>query len=195
MWSPTRTVDPSVDPVTLAEAKAHLRVDTTADDTLITAQIKAATGWVEEHTGRQLITATWKLTLDDWPWEPWIVLARPPVISITSLKFNRDDGTVGTVDPADYFLDNSDDYRRHRLVIATQGATWPSDLLRPAAAVEVLYQAGYGAAGSDVPATIVTAVKMVIGTLYEHREETITGTIAAQLGVAESLLQPYRVML
>ena len=60
---------PAVEPVTLADAKAHLKVDTTDDDALITALITAARARAEWHTGRALITQSWTLWLDAWPAE------------------------------------------------------------------------------------------------------------------------------
>lgn len=191
-WSLTQTSPPASTPVTLAEAKTHLRVDTSDDDALITAQIEAATRWVEEYTGRQLVDATWKLTLDTWPVGDEIQLARPPVGSVTSIVYTKSDGTTDTMPSADYFLDNADDYGPHRVVLS-DGKSWPSEQLRPAAAVAVTYTAGYGAAG-DVPDQFKTAVKTVVGTLYEHRETEVVGTISTALKhSAEWLLFPFRV--
>mgnify|MGYP000365478232 CR=1 FL=1 len=80
----TISSEPAVEPISLAEAKAHLRVDTSADDSLITSLIVAARKYFEERTRRSLITQSWKLTLDDFPTE--FTLTRPPIQSVTSVK-------------------------------------------------------------------------------------------------------------
>jgi uncharacterized phiE125 gp8 family phage protein len=98
-----QTVAPTTLPVTLQEAKDHLRVDVADDDGLITAQINAATSWVEEYTGRQLVTATYLLTLDCFPlWNATpITLPRPPAIAVTSITYTKTDETNATVDAAE----------------------------------------------------------------------------------------------
>ena len=58
---------PATEPVTVAEAKAHARIDIDDDDAMVAALITAARQWVEDTTGRCLITQQWKLTLDNWP--------------------------------------------------------------------------------------------------------------------------------
>jgi len=188
-----QTVAPTTLPVTLQEAKDHLRVDVTDDDGLITAQINAATSWVEEYTGRQLITATYLLTLDCFPfWDTTsITLPRPPAISVTSITYTKTDETEGTVTGTDYVLDNSDDLGRHR-VFLKDAFSWPSDT-RNHAAVRVLYKAGYGAAASAVPEVFKSAIKLMVGDMYENRERTVVGTITSQLPTLESLLRNRRV--
>jgi hypothetical protein len=70
-----RTTDAASEPLSLQEAKDHLRVDDTASDTLITSLIKAARQTIEEWTSRQLLTATWVMALDCFPWQ-WGANAR-----------------------------------------------------------------------------------------------------------------------
>lgn len=190
-WALTRIAAPATALISTAAAKNHLRVDTSDDDDLIDQIIDAATGRAEEHTSRQFITATWRLTLDSWPGGDIIRLPRPPVQAVTSVQFEKADGTTGTVDSGDYFLDS--DSEPGRLVLA-DGKSWPSDELRPAAAVKVTYTAGYGDDAADVPGPITSAVKLIIGSLYEHRESVVVGTIATPMPQSsEWLLFPYRV--
>ena len=187
----TQTVAPTSKPVTLQEAKDHLRVDVVDDDALITAQIEAATAWVEEYTGRQLVTATWLLTLDRFPrWDRPIILPRPPAISVTSVAYTLSDETTATVTATDYVLDNKDDLDRHRIVLK-DAFTWPTDV-RDYAGVRVTYTTGYGDA-DDVPDVFKTAILLVVGTLYETRESLIVGTIVAQVPTLEALLVNRRV--
>lgn len=193
-WSLTRTVEPAEMPVTLPEAKHHLRVDDDAEDGLIEGLNQAATNWVEEYTGRQLVDATWKLTLERFPAYDELRLPRPPVNTITSITYHDSEGGNPTMPSADYVLDNSDDYGPHRIFLA-EDADWPSVALRRAAAVEILYVAGYGGA-ETVPEHFKSGVKMVMGSLYENRETEVVGTIASVIRHStEWILYPYRVWL
>jgi uncharacterized phiE125 gp8 family phage protein len=187
----SQTTAPTTYPVTLQEAKNHLRVDVTDDDALITAQIQAATSWVEQFCGRQLITATYLLTLDRFPrWDTPIILPRPPAISVTSITYTKSDESTDTVTSTDYVLDNKDDLDRHRIVLK-DAFSWPTDT-RDYAAVRVIYTAGYGAA-SAVPDVYKSAIKLMVGNLYENRETAVVGTIVANLPTIESLLRNRRV--
>ena len=81
-------------PVTLTEAKAHLRVDYTTDDTLITTLINVATEYAEKRLGRALITQTWAAYFNDWdeafansPDNDAIHLPYAPLQSVTHIKY------------------------------------------------------------------------------------------------------------
>lgn len=187
----TQSVAPAEAVLTTAEAKSHLRVDHSTDDTLIDAQVAAATSWVEEFTGRQLVTATWLLTLDRFPHSACpIILPRPPAATVTSITWTKSDETTDTVTASDYVLDNQDELSRHRIVLK-DAFTWPTDT-RNFASVRVLYTAGYGAAAA-VPDVYKTAIKLVVGNLYENRETQIVGTGIAELPTLEALLRNRRV--
>jgi uncharacterized phiE125 gp8 family phage protein len=193
-WALGRTIEPTETPVTLPEAKHHLRVDDDAEDSLIEGLNQAATNWVEEYTGRQLVDATWLLTLERFPRFDELLLPRPPVNAITSITYHTSDGNALVMPAGDYVLDNSNDYGPHRLYLA-QDADWPAEALRRVAGVEILYTAGYGGA-EDVPDQFKSGIKMVAGSLYENRETEVVGTIASILRHStEWVLFPYRVWL
>ena len=78
-----RIAAPASEPLALADAKAHCRVDHTDDDALITALIVAAREQAEHETGRALVTQTWELVHDAFP--EAFVLRKPPVASVTSI--------------------------------------------------------------------------------------------------------------
>lgn len=183
---------PATEPVTASEAKSHLRVDTTADDTLIGTLITAARQHVENHLRRALITQTWELVMDAFPAGDVIRLPRPPLVSVTSIKYTDEDGNESTFSSAAYVVDT--DSTKGRVVLKS-GETWPSDTLAAANGVRVRYVAGYGEA-SAVPRPIRQAILLLIGTLYENRESVLVaqGVTVAQLpfGV-EALLMPYRI--
>src|SRR5204863_7116583 len=93
---------PAIEPVTLAEAKAHLKVDTADDDALIAAQIAAARASAEWHLGRALITQSWIQWRDCWPADGIIELSLPPLQSVASVTTYARDNTPTMPDPGTY---------------------------------------------------------------------------------------------
>lgn len=172
----TQTAPPDLEPVSLTEAKLHLRVDGTEDDALITTLIVAARRQAEHELGRVLITQTWQLTLDEFPAAD-IQLPMPSVLSIVDVKYLDPDGNEQTVAPADYALDAA---TTPGWVLLASGASWPSTYAG-ANAVRVRFTAGYGPAAADVPANVVAWIKLQIGALYKHREAFAAGVTVAEL--------------
>lgn len=178
---------PAVEPITLTEAKAHLRRDDTADDTLITSLIEAvrehadgAAGWL----GRAIITQTWTLKLDAF--SDQITIPLPPLQSVTSVKYIDTDGTEQTLASSVYQVVSGEPAR---LVLA-YGQSWPSTRTEPDA-VRIEFVAGYGVAVA-VPETIKAALLLHLGTLYRDREST--GNAQSELPMAyNALLMPLKV--
>lgn len=159
------SVAPSVEPVTLAEAKAHCRIEHSDDDALVTALIIAARQSVEDFTNRALVNQTWKQFFDacELPFakrEIW--LRKVSVNSITSVKAYAADDTATTVPSIDYFKSGD-------RVVLKEGKSWPSHG-RQFDAVEIEYVAGYGAVAANVPAPIRQAILMLVAHYYENRE-------------------------
>jgi uncharacterized phiE125 gp8 family phage protein len=96
---------PAVEPVTLADARLHLKVDTTDDDALITRLITAARARAEWHTGRALNTQRWILWLDAWPPRGIIEIPLPSLQSVTSVTVYAPDDSATMLDPATYQVD------------------------------------------------------------------------------------------
>ena len=173
--------------VSLAEAKAHLRVDTTDDDTLIGGYIAAAEELAEQATGRALMPQTWELTLNAFPQA--FEITRVPAASITSLKYWDTAGVQQTLSSSLYTLDNADDYGC-AYVVPAYNAAWPSsrDQIN---AVALRYLAGYVSA-VEVPESIKAWVKLMVGAMYDNRKaEGDVQTYA--LGFADRLLDRYKV--
>lgn len=173
-----RTVAPNVEPVDLAEAKLHLRVDATADDMLIENLIRAAREYVEDATGRALIDQTWQLDLDGWPSVGYIELPRPPLSSVSSVKYTDSAGVEHTFSAEHYGVDVGSEPGR---VVLGYGKTWPSVTLWPISPIKITYVAGYGAMASTVPACLRQAVLLLVGHWYENREGVVIGQGFAQL--------------
>src|ERR1700742_1721990 len=97
------TAPPAVEPVTLAEAKAHLKVDTGDDDALIGTLITAARARVEWHTGRALVTQSWILWRD--PWASLVGVPLPPLQAVTAVTLYARDGAPSVLDTGTYTVD------------------------------------------------------------------------------------------
>ncbi len=172
---------PAGEPISLAEAKLHLRVDGGDDDPLIGLLITAARQAAETITGRQLMTARWRLVLDAFPGPLLmhagsgssfslpahaILLAKCPVQSVVSVEYLDMNGTTQVLPASDYVLDAACEPARLTPVF---GKTWPPTLPQ-IGAVTVTFEAGYGAA-SEVPEGLKSWIKLRVGSLYGHREE------------------------
>ena len=178
----TIVTEPAEEPITLTEAKAHLRVDVDADDTLITSQIKAARMHCEAFTRRAFVTQTLDLALDAWA-AGNLELWRPPLQSVTSVTYTDADGNATVLDAANYEVDTYDGRIRF--------TSLPAATLRHMSGVVIRYVAGYGDA-EDVPEIIKQAILLTLGDLYLFRESSITQAVNEIPLSAQMLLWPVR---
>jgi len=166
-------IGPVEEPVTVTEAKAHLRVEVAEDDALIGRLITDAREWAERHTQRSLCKQTWRLWLDAWPNDGALRLPGGKVLAVTHVKYTDSAGAEQTVNSADYTLVAKSPDRPARIVPA-YGKSWPSARDVPNA-VQVEYEVGYGDA-ADVPAIFKQSILLHVGWHYEHREPSTFGT-------------------
>ena len=196
--------------VATSTQKSFMRVDFSDDDTLIADLIKVAQNNVEAYTGRAITQQTLQLFLDRLPYyrdeklregvytapdinysADYIVLPKPPVASITHVKYYANDSTASTFAASNYFSDVESTQAR---VVLKNGVSWPTlTELRKANAYEVQYVAGYGDSASDVPTPIIQAIKLLTTHLYENREMVTSMSANAIPYTVGQLLQPYRV--
>lgn len=157
-----RTVDPAGEPVTLADAKAQLRIAHDSEDGLIGGLIRAARAEVEAQTGMALIDQSWRLALDCWPHDGLVRLRRHPVKQILSVTVYGEEGEGAVLDPAGYEADLVT--RPARLHFVSPPA--PERRLN---GIEVDFTAGFGEAGTDVPDQLKRAVLVLVAHWYEFR--------------------------
>jgi uncharacterized phiE125 gp8 family phage protein len=181
---------PTIEPVTLPEAKLHLKIDSdTTDDNLVTALITAAREQAEKYTGRALIEQSWEYKFEEFE-DDEIELPNPPAISVTSITYVDTSGVTQTLSTSVYDLDAHTDPGR---VFLKYNQLWPSTL-DIENAVTITYKCGYGTAASSVPASIRAAILLIIGHLYQNRENVVVGRTPVELPQgAESLLNAYRI--
>ena len=194
---------PTSEPVTLAEAKAHLRVVNDAEDSLINGLITAAREYCEYYQNRAYITQTWELWLDKWPEKNFIKIPKPPLQSVQSVKYygiDDTDDTEYTLDTEEYYIDDKSEPGR---VSLAYNKSWPSVTLRPISGICVTFTVGYLPAGEgenedpagNVPQGVKQAILLLVGHWYENREASIIGHVSREIEfAAHALLWPERVV-
>lgn len=190
----TEVTAPVVEPVTLAEAKLHSRVDTTADDDYITALIVAARRSIEDMTNLALVEQTWDWVLDAFPrgealpapqgtWEFYsaytegmFYLPKNPLISVTSIKYIDTSSVEQTWGAGNYTVDTASRVAR---IYPVYNGEYPTDVRDYPKAVTVRFVTGYqhsGASPEDftdkVPQQLKQAILLLTGHFYKHREMT-----------------------
>jgi uncharacterized phiE125 gp8 family phage protein len=197
---------PAAEPLSTAEAKLHLRVDHTSDDTLISALIVAAREHVENYLVGSLVEQTRAVYLSAWPYAPFR-LPCGPVQSIDSVKYTDSDGAEHTVSTDLYYLSPGGE------LCLEPFESWPTARLRGPGAIEIVYTTGYEPVvtvipgeeegdpdteetdyGANIPQAIKQAMLLLIGEWYEQREAAADTKYNIQTipwGVKQ-LLAPYR---
>ncbi len=173
----TRQTAPAVEPVTLSEAKAHLRIDSTDEDTLISTLVTAAREWCEEYLDRSLIHQQYVMRLDSFPYE--IELPRPPMATsgtttALTLTYTLGDDSTAVLAATEYRIDRNS---TPGVVRQLREGTWPANL-DDQNAITVTWWAGYGASGSSVPAAIRSAMLMLVAHLWRNREMTTEAALS-----------------
>lgn len=182
----TELTPPVGEPLTLAETKAHLRIDGSAEDDLISSLIRTAREHLERETGLALLTSTFRLYLDDWPPSRVIQIAKGPVQTIEAVTVYDADGLPGDVDASGFVLDGG--ARPARLVLPLQPV--PGQAIN---GIEIDFTAGFGATGADVPDTLKRAMLLHAALLYEFRGAVAPGDQPAAVPAGyDKLVAPFR---
>jgi uncharacterized phiE125 gp8 family phage protein len=185
---------PPLEPVSLADAKAWLRVEHADEDDLISGLVVAARERVESHVGRALVTRRVRERRDDWAVGGRLAacgsqfrLGLAPVTQVYHVKVYAADDSETVLDPANYYVDVVSTPARLAL---RGGGIWPIPG-RAADGVEIEYDAGYGEDPASVPRPLVEALHLLVAELYENRLPAERATeVALPLAVA-GLLAPF----
>jgi uncharacterized phiE125 gp8 family phage protein len=204
--------------LTQSETKTHLRVTSSAEDTYISTLIKVATQYAEKYCASSFINTTYEMTMEAWNdvfvsnatlgttsnilksytypvggyYSPYtglaqIVLPKAPINSLTHVKYYDSDNALQTWSGANYNLIKPENQKGFFELV--NGKNFPSIYAR-ADAIKITFVSGYGSSASDVPEPIKQAVLLMIGSLYEKREETVKRMPTT----VEYLLEPYRIV-
>jgi uncharacterized phiE125 gp8 family phage protein len=198
---------PAAEPVTLVQAKSHLRVDFSDDDDLIGTYISAARTLAEKMTRRAFFNRDVQLTLDHFPiaWSEtlnpserhpaldWfnrfaIRLPKPSCVEVKSIKYQDGLGTQITLDPSSYVVDANSEPAR---IVPVTTMAWPYPAIYTPGSIAAVYTAGTYGDGVEVnntPANVVAAILLLLGHLYENRSATAEKTLATIPLAVESLL-------
>jgi len=188
----------TTEPISLEEARNHLRLEAFGsplahpDDDYVETLITVAREWCEQYTGRALAQQTIELAIDDFP-ENEIELPLTPTTSITSVKYVDTSGNEQTVSALKYALD---DYSKPNWLLLTANSEWP---VTSGSANNVKVRMAVGNTSANIPKPIYAAMLLIVGNLYENRQEDQMGGSRVSfnslpLGVY-NLLQPYRLEL
>jgi uncharacterized phiE125 gp8 family phage protein len=180
------TTPPTAEPVSLAEAKAHLRVTHADDDSYISTLIISARRRIEARTGLRLMTQGWSQFMDSWPQDGLVELRLTPVASVVDVITYGDTDTPATIDPAHYFLDATCNPPR---VVFRRGRS-PAAPGRRAKGIEVRVIAGFASAAL-VPQELKQAILLIVADQFANRgDEALRPLSPAVL----DLINAYRVM-
>ena len=177
---------PAVEPLTLAEAKAYLRVDHDAEDGLISSLITSARMTVEALTRRCLIDQTWRIVRDAWPASGLVTVPANPLREVVAAHVLDAAGCEVEV-PLGAFTAHIG--RLPGLIRVDNGVVLVPGRAMAGIAIDVI--AGHGPSADHVPSPLIEAVRVVLAHFYEHRGETGAG--AAFPVTLDALVAPFRV--
>lgn len=183
----TTLVPPAAEPVSLADAKAYLRVGHDGEDELVVSLIAAARSRIEAQTGLAMIERSLRVTLDRWTCGTVetrrVQLPVRPVASLTAVRVFDKTGAPATV--TERFAPEAG--HSGKLVWAAGGFPWPRQRMR---GIEIDYVAGFGSEPGDVPAGLALAVKRLAAHGYQARDP---GSLQDRLPEdVAGLLSPWR---
>ena len=178
---------PAIEPLSLAEAKAYLRVEYSDDDEVIGALIAGSRIHVEAQTRRALITQSWRISADAWPDDGWLTILPAPMQTLTAARVYDLENAVYAVDTGAFVLDRG----ASAFVFAPWALPAPGRL---AAGIELDVTVGYGDAAVDVPEALRQAIRMLVAHWYENRGLVAAGTTTVLPSTVAALIAPYRVL-
>src|SRR5690606_7463663 len=197
MHRPVLITPPAIQPITLAEAKLHLRVDHNDEDTLIENLIRAPTEHLDGWTGilgRCLVEQVWRQDHDRFARQMIIPLG--PVMAVQSITWRDPAGQLSTVPSGSYDLRT--DEAGNAVIRFDVDYAFPANL-HESRAVAITFKAGYETkpgppATSTVPNPLKVAILLLVGHWYQNREAVSSTGMASLPFAVEALIAPYRRM-
>jgi uncharacterized phiE125 gp8 family phage protein len=155
-------ISPSVEPLSLDEAKTFLRVEHSDDDQLIAALIIGARMHVEAQAQTALISQTWRMSFNCWPHHGRIVVRPGPLKALGAARIYDAHGQAQTVEPRAFVADLA--------ASALAFLPWTMPLPgRIAAGIELDVVIGFGEDPADVPEPLRQAIRLLVAHWYENR--------------------------
>ncbi|MEX0859719.1 MAG: head-tail connector protein [Cucumibacter sp.] len=182
---------PATEPISLADAKAYLRVDSGDEDNLISTLIAAGRVHLEAITRRAMIDQNWRVILDAWPQGDEVSLPLGPFRALLAVRIFDEAGAATELPLAQFLPETGSAPGR----IVLPGTVAGTPLARERLAVEIDFTAGYGEDPGDVPAGLKQALMSLVAHWFEHREAVLmAGSGAIVPASFDQLIAPYRVI-
>lgn len=188
MIAPVLTAAPAETPVSLADAKAFLRIDHADEDAVVTAAIAAATAHLDGWTGilgRALVTQRWSFGLEAFADE--IVLPLVPFATLVSIAYVDPAGVTQSLSPSSVAVVERP---RGPTIVRPSGFVWPSTRLADGRDA-VTITAEFGTAPAAVPAPLKQAILLLAADIYHTREAQVTGALSEN-AMLNMLVTPWR---
>jgi uncharacterized phiE125 gp8 family phage protein len=183
---PLLIAGPALEPLSLSQTKIFLKIDGTDDDDLVTTLITAARLMVEASSGRVLVSQTWRLVLDEWPYDSALRLPVAPVSSIAAARVFDAASNPQVVAANVLVLEQGNDPPLIRVVLP------PPPIGRLSRGLEIDVVAGFGPAATDVPAPLRQAVLRLVARWFENRGDVVSRDSEALPGEIAALIRPYK---
>jgi uncharacterized phiE125 gp8 family phage protein len=186
---PVLVTGPEEEPITLAEAKTHLNVSGSHDDTYITGLVAAARRAVERYLNRVLITQEWKVYYSNWCNELAVPFGK--LQSIETVKYYNTDGMLTTLNANTFYwvVTTSEPGK----IVRKYDANFPELQYGRPDSIEIAFTCGFGDEATDVPDDIKHGIKLLIANYYEHRGDVVIGAVANKIPTHVSdLLHSYK---
>jgi uncharacterized phiE125 gp8 family phage protein len=178
--------EPATEPLSYSDVKAYLRLNDDSEQAFVTSLITVARQIVEGQIWRPLISQTWAMQFDYSEIGTNIYnINKAPLLSVTDVKYYDEDDTLQTLAASQYEVDIYGSPARFRLINLPK-------LKDRMNALQLNFTCGYTNAAA-VPSPIKQAMYLIIGHLYENRQDVVTGTQVHQIpDSSKYLLEPYR---
>lgn len=147
--------------------KKHLRITADTETDVVRLYLEGAVNDAETYTSRALWNTTFLYTRDCFPSSRTIILPRSPAVSVTSVKYYDEDGTLQTFASSNYYVANNDQLEAR--IVLKEDSSWPDLESGRPEAVEITFIAGYGTLMEDIPGMLLNGIILYAGHIYDNR--------------------------